>query len=820
MTTVPSNPTVTWPPDPETWKDMETKFPPVNPLNPTDLSDAELGRVMETDRRAWERVAPEAARRFEAVIQAALPVSRLAHCGRHAKEVEHWFARQLKRMLYEPRLATGGNDETRQAAKLRRVAAKLSSDEPGRFPKEARAWLWMLAAKYAELPGRYYIFKPLPESLKPQWEKCKKEAVANEDVEARRACETVLKGIPEWITDFVVEPLFVLVSLNGTRYRVVRIRNVHGEVTGVLRWPAEEFGSPKPMRIWLNNNANCANWAAGERELNHLGMDIGQALTDKEVLEVPLRGAHYPSGLYFFEDCALAPGGERLRKDLNGVYWYRGKGYLLSETDPEGQPFRHGPNPTLEIPGPMMHPLVEDQPGEVREMFRQFAQDAHDAVGSHAGWLAIGAALVLAATREVFARYTALASLWVYGEQSQGKSTLVRWLMRMWGFAAKVGVPLPGSSQASLRGALQQYGDLTLWLEEFQPTAERWLIDLLKGIYDRGGSIKKTFDELPRVIRSGVIVTGVATSTDAQLRSRYCHVQVSKDERIGFNPERYQQVEKRSEEFYRIGRFIIARRAEFARLVVDQIGCWVNDPKLLDCDERSRIVHGAAYGAFVALATLLESHTAPELRAFREYLRDYIEGAQRDLREQLYVSQFFQDTLSAVKAGFFGETTSELRRYFKVADKEAAMADQAVSPRQRELGRESSFCQWRGKLLYIAAKDTVERVMAYRRSIGMAENLSRKDLHDQLKGRSYFAAPVNRKAHQIRFEGGGQEVAWCIDLDTHELGLQAVSDPDFEASLRKADGNFIISTDWQDPRKGPLFVLVDRLARQQQTLDS
>jgi hypothetical protein len=674
-----------------------------------------------------------------------------------------------------------------------------------------------MAGKCRETSGRYYVFKPLPDPIKAAWEKCKKEAIADEDVEARCISEAVLQGFPEWITDFVVEPLFVLVGINGTRYRVVRIRNVHGEMTGSLRWPAEEFASPKAMRIWLNNSANCANWAAGERELNFLGMDIGQALVGKEVLEVALRGAHYVSGLYFFEDCAIAPGGARLRKDLNGVYWWQGKGYLLSEADPEGQPFRHGPNSTLDLLGPMMHPLIEDKPGEVCQIYRQFVQDVHDTVGGYAGWLAIGAVLMLGAAREIFGRYTALPSLWVYGEQGHGKSTLVRWLMRIWGFAVKVGVPLPGSSQASLRGALQQYGDLTLWLEEYQPTCERWVIDLLKAIFDRGGSIKKTFEELPRVIRSGVIVTGVATSTDSQLRSRWAHVQVCKDKRINFTPERFLEVEKRSAEFYKMGRFIIANRAEFARLVVDQIGCWVNDPKLRDCDERSRIVHGAAYAAFAALAYLLESHGAPEVRAFRDWLRGYIEGAQKDVREQLYVSQFFQDILSADKAGFFGDTSSELRRYFKTVDKDEKVADEALTERQREMGRQTGWCAWQGKLLYIVCKDVVERVMAYRRSIGVAENLSRKDLHDQMKGRPYFVPPGKKGSHQIRFEGGGQETAWCIDLDRHEMGLQQMSDEDFEATLRP-NGDFVMSTDWEDPRRGPLFVLVDRLRRPQQEL--
>jgi hypothetical protein len=585
----------------------------------------------------WGAAGPTIAKDFEGVVQRALPVKDLARSGLCSREVELYLQRQLDRLLYEPRLPTGGPDEVRTATRLNRVAGKLVNDSAGRFPAQAPGYLRMLARKYRELEGRYYIFKPCSEQVKSKWQRTLKEARENEEVEARRTAEVVLLGIPEWISDFVVEPLYVLRRVNGTRERVVRIRNVHGEATETLHWPSEQFGSPKPMRIWLNDNSNCANWAAGERELNFLGMDIGQALAGKEVLEVPLRGFHYPSGLWFFEDCALSPTG-RVRADKMGVYWYQRKGYLPSAKDPESEEFRQGPRP--ELKGPLMHPLVEATDAEVRALFQQFSRDLYDACGGYEGWLAIGADLSHGAAKEIFDQYTAFPSLWVFGESGHGKSSVVRWLLRVWGFLTKVGIPLPGSSQAGLRSALQQYGDLPLWVEEYQSRCDASVTDLLKGIYDRGGTIKKTFGEVARVIRSGVIVTGVATSTDSQLRSRYCHVQVSKDKRIKFDHARYLRVDQGSAELYKLGRYVIEHRAEFARLVVDQIGCWISSPELAECDERSRIVHGAAYGAFAAMATLLESHGADELLKFRGYLRAHVERAQVDVREQLYVSRF------------------------------------------------------------------------------------------------------------------------------------------------------------------------------------
>ena len=51
----------------------------------------------------------------------------------------------------------------------------------------------------------------------------------------------------------------------------------------------------------------------------------------------------------------------------------------------------------------------------------------------------------------------------------------------------------------------------------------------------------------------------------------------------------------------------------------------------------------------------------------------------------------------------------------------------------------------------------------------------------------------------------------CIELDKHEWGLVPQSDENFMASLRLPDGNFLPTTDWCDPRRGPLFYILDAL---------
>ena len=137
-----------------------------------------------------------------------------------------------------------------------------------------------------------------------------------------------------------------------------------------------------------------------------------------------------------------------------------------------------------------------------------------------------------------------------------------------------------------------------------------------------------------------------------------------------------------------------------------------------------------------------------------------------------------------------------------------------MSEHQRQLGEEKSALKWESKLLYVT-RDVVDRVNAYKKKVSSDEpSLKASGLRAQIKDKPYHVSAKSKGGHQQRFEGGGREYCYCIDLDRHELGLQQVSDEDFDNSLRKSDGTFFPTTEWEDPRKGPLFQLVDSLKTQ------
>jgi hypothetical protein len=135
-----------------------------------------------------------------------------------------------------------------------------------------------------------------------------------------------------------------------------------------------------------------------------------------------------------------------------------------------------------------------------------------------------------------------------------------------------------------------------------------------------------------------------------------------------------------------------------------------------------------------------------------------------------------------------------------------------VSQHQQKFGEDNPSFRWKSLLLYVA-HDAVDRVAAYKKKTGSKEaSLSLADLRAAIKDRRY-SVPVtsSTRYHRQRFTGGGLQYCFCVDVDQHELGLVRATDDQFNASLQKPDGTFFLTTDWEDPRKGPLFYIIESL---------
>jgi hypothetical protein len=512
-------------------------------------------------------------------------------------------------------------------------------------------------------------------------------------------------------------------------------------------------------------------------------------------------------GLRFFADCAYTPDGKELFADENGVVWYKGKGFRPADQDLEGQKFVQSP--------PRLRPHIKFSEEHTRELFAEISRNLFDTIGNYGGYLALGAVLLYAAGQEFYEEYAGFPGLWLHGESQQGKSSVARWLIRLYGFSNKAGIPLPDSTKAGLGIVLQQYGDLPVWLEEYQPAILvklPWLVEKLKEVYGRESGVKKTFDEVPRRIRTGVIVTGVATASDSQLRSRFCHVQIAKKNRL---QDHYRWFEGESlNKFFLIGRWLMRNRIEFAASVIKEMQAWMESKALIEHSERARIVHGAPYCAFRALVGLLQSHEAADIRSFRDYLQTHVELAAEEVQEQAYVQQFWIDVLASAKEGVFGHSPAERGEIFKALPSEVCHV--SLSEMQAKAGEEDPSRAWPSLRFYFTIDSLLARLRKWIKQQGREWTLDKNDLRAQMKVQGYWL----EGDHRQRFNGAksGQR-CWCITPDKHPLGYQKVSDDEFAASFQKSDGHFFAVEDWVDPRKGDLFALIDSLKPQRNEKD-
>lgn len=211
----------------------------------------------------------------------------------------------------------------------------------------------------------------------------------------------------------------------------------------------------------------------------------------------------------------------------------------------------------------------------------------------------------------------------------------------------------------------------------------------------------------------------------------------------------------------------------------------------------------------------MEIHAEP----YRIWLVEACGEAVVDIRRQVNVNQFWTDIMSAAANDVFGRTSKELGRMFMVVKTEVLHPPGAESQAGKKM--------WSSDRLYFKPDLVIECLRKHKRQQGQEMAINRSDLQAQMKTQAYWVPPnpsVGR--HMQRFidiqgkKGKVPETCWCIDLDKHALGYQAIPDEVFESSLYR-DGNpqngvfwpSVGEDAWIDPRRGDMYALVDALDR-------
>lgn len=788
---------------------------------------------MKISSEDWDRAKVKAQRAFVDALKKATPANQYWQLGLFSPEDDRIIARRLRAIDYEPKLPQAGEKEKWLVRKLSefiwdcRGRAKAGN---ARIPDAALKYLEWLCRKYRALKtipfakgerhgGGYYLLQPLAskskadadENYRENW--LRRQGEASRDFDYKWACELALLGVPEQFTDFFVRPYYILEKETEELRRLVRIYNIHGETTPMLDLDGESLSAPKPLRVWLNRKAN-VTWGAGERELQALQFDLSAALAHKRVFEVPYFGWHAKSQIWFFDDVAIGDGFEVLPDKDSKIFWHGGKGYKVGDTDHEGETFHHG--------RPKMHPgqadkeiwPVEEGEDPVQTAVREIGARLWDSLGGPEGFMALGSVCAYAAAPELYHDQSGFPGLWMHGQPGKGKSSMARWLIQIMGIDKESGIPLK-SSVTGVKIVLQQYSNLPAWFEESQTTTEKDMLEMMKYAFGREASVKMSFGSKPRVVRTTPIITGVATSSDGQIRQRYPHILVSDKKRLA---NHFPWFQKERKKFFIIGRYLLRNRKVFVDGVMEALRGWVEDPELEKVEQRTRYVHGVLYAAFVSLSQMLKAHLTSDLAKYRSAVLAHCVASNAQVGDHVDVNLFWSQLLSAFKTGVFGYTKSDLRKLFKATKRGESPHPPDVPFAEGHNPDDCPQCRgpkWPSYSFYIAPQPVLDHLAKQLRAQGREIPLHIQDLGAQMSQQKYWVPPKPGygRWHKQKF-GYGKDSAgsatncWCVDVDLHDMGYTAVSDPVLRESWEAPGGLSVNREDWVDPRKGDLFALI------------
>jgi hypothetical protein len=304
---------------------------------------------------------------------------------------------------------------------------------------------------------------------------------------------------------------------------------------------------------------------------------------------------------------------------------------------------------------------------------------------------------------------------------------------------------------------------------------------ILKNNYDRAEGAKKEFGASPREYLASVIVSGVATSSEPQTKSRFAHIHISSKNRT---TNHYEWFQANSLEFYRLGRFVLRHRQQFVESVMTAIRVWRKINSLEEVDDRARMVHGLAYAGFDAVCEVFDS--AGDWNAYRKWLIKHCRNSAADIKEQSITDLFWRELMNAHDAGVLGRSRSEVQRLFHAIEEKILRAD--ISPHQLKAGANESYKAWKSYLLYFKPGPVIELMRAAKRRSGGDLPFNQSDLLSQMKARDYWHPPKHSSGHRQKFGSKSSAACWCIRVDLHELGYH-----------------------WSAERKAKLQMLVEKL---------
>ncbi len=743
---------------PEEWK--------VNGKADWDGALADLVR----NSRSIESGTKKAASEFRSVIAGASPIAEL---DLFATEAERIVQAKLSRLFHAP-LCPHGDKEmlsvARQIMKAKAVKVTIGKDAEIEITGEE------MAAKLRTCVGRYYARKQITKCPQGRADIITARVIAkdSQDWATVKFCDQLLLGFPEAISNFTLRCDFSLRSQEGKVEYLVTVSNVHKERTEThVRLTPGTMAKLTEFRKWCNE-LKCT-WAGGEKDLQNLTMDIQAYCAFREIVEIEAYGYHADTKMWKFGDRAFTHDGKVILPDKNNVFWYEGVGYqtdfnttkLGAGFEPQGAPI-----------------LGELDIAKAANAFILFTKHLYGAVGGYDGWLALGAILAYAVHPELHRDYTGAPGLWVTGRKSSGKSTVIRWLMRIYGFHGRESTLSPGTTGTFVARYLSKYSSLPTWFDEFDALLTQQPVQsMFKDAFGRLASGKATYDGSRRTrsvpLETTPVVSGETGTRDAATRSRYTQVVMLEAKSKGNPSERLRIMNNAVDDFRHLGHFLMKNRAAFTKYFLTMLGLWEKSVKVTEfiSSQRDRWVAGVPNCAVMITAKFLSDQCEERREELQSILAQegqftdftLLHGAESHLEtaETSFISQFWTDIVGMISTGGLDSKYFRLR-WVKSDPDNKAVESTGSKPHLLE--------GWR-PALYMAYESVY---LIYEQQIRMAQRnarLSRQDLVRELKREDYWIKPKGGSSHQVRFIEGEKtrSTCWAFDLTLHPFGSRLVS---------------------------------------------
>ena len=642
--------------------------------------------------------------------------------------------------------------------------------------------------------------------------------------------QLVLDGTPEGIADFKLEVLFLMRKPDGSVDRMVRLKNIRGEVNHGIAGDSDvldavSFSAPEKFRAWCLARGNF-NWGGNQIHLQTLHRDVGGLNIGRTVDRIDScgwvlahghhvgeKGYRVLKGIWFFDDCAIVPGGHKVRPDENGIIWHEGKGYFLNHKGrevefkfrkPKMKPDLTILNCGIDYDGWTDKPKGETEEDHLRAFFRELCRRSYEAIGGYDAWLSLGGFYAFAAAPEIYEIYKIFPGQLVHGQTQSGKNKWVEWQVGTYGMDIVAGLSFQTSTAVGLLMEAENYSNLPVPVDEFgKGEIDPAKLAVLHNAANRQMIAKWVpADGEQRTIKTAYVVSGERTCNDAAFRSRYLHIHASAERRLA---DHLAWFDENKRFLFLLGRFILEHRAAFVQHALHFVELWLKNPISQNngrqkINDREKQVVGICYGAWMALCALLQSHGTEEVAAFKQCAVSHLCASSEDVIAETNVTVFWNIFITCWKAGAIPRSCVKVKGEVK-----------EHPPGAPDMGH------WVSYVLYLEPHGALSAMQAYLSRQNGSLMLSRNDLRDQMKPLPYFHLTTKdasgvTKYLCVRFGTGKDSSsmrAWGIDLDLHPYGLQR------DATRQEYD-KFLMDDSLGDPRKGPLFAIVHALLEDNQ----